>query len=329
MMQYRTAEKKDVLDIVRIVGSVYGRNYSDRSMYNPEHVRELIADDATVIFLALWEETPIGMLIFTKDRNFPGTGLLGGLMTVPEERYHGAAIGLLQKFFAETDLSGLRSIWLLAITTHTVSQRIAAFFHFRCCGVLMNAYLNEAGGLQMGRPRREKKKRSNLIAVKNLTVTDAGNLYVPPSLKKAVSAVYDSLGVKYRIVTKAGKGIRYTGKTEAVIIPEPGRFNTKVVIRRTGPDGYDLLKKITDKPDNAELQTFQIFAAVNEPESIEFTGRLLENGYLFCGMKPLGDREYAVFYFSEQEPGDFENRNVLDEYSSVYHVIEKCSEARK
>ena len=314
MMQYRTAEKKDALDIVRIVGSVYGRNYSDRSMYNPDHVRELIADDATVIFLALWEDTPIGMLIFTKDGNFPGTGLLGGLMTVPEERYHGAAIGLLQKFFTETDLSGLRSIWLLAITTHTVSQRIAAFFHFRCCGVLMNAYLNEAGGLHMGRPRKEKKKRSNLIAVKNLTVADAGNLYVPSSLKKAVSAVYDSLGVKYRIVTKAGTGIRYTGKTEAVTIPEPERFNTKVVIRRTGPDGYDVLKKITDTPDNAELQTFQIFAAVNEPEALYHTSGTV----LFCGMKPLGDLEYAVFPFGTG-PGDFETE-CLDEYS-VFSVM--------
>lgn len=326
----RQAGPGDAEQIVSLVRTVYGDNYSFPWFYDVGFVRSLAARDNAFVTVAERDGEVVSLLVAEEDERFPGTLLLGSLMTAPGDRTRGAA-ELTHRFLLEgCDLSRFRSISLVASTAHTVSQHLAASFDFDACGMVLNGFL--CGRIPLGVEPLASEKRSDIIAVKNLGVTDVGVLHVCERLRKPVAQIYSSLGVSFRLSDAGTAGPERDGSaagsaeesqrgTELVTFAQPTRRNVDIVVRYVGADAparvRAALASIVDDP----LLSVQVYVSLMRPGAVALSNALLADGFRFCGVKPLGFGEYVLFNKTPHLVTDFGSCKVLDRYRPLFSLV--------
>ncbi|MCL2488410.1 MAG: GNAT family N-acetyltransferase [Oscillospiraceae bacterium] len=192
----------------------------------------------------------------------------GCLLTVrPGFTGNGMGIRLVSHFTDVLRGRGAGTVKGQAATTHTAAQRITERLGWTPTGFL---------------PGARHGKNALVLYTGNLSVKDAGTLYIHDEIAGPACWMYDKLGVKADIKTNG----------------QPGE--TRVCCVR---DAHNRTVYIHALECGADLPKEQAIVALNlrDPSAVYGYESLRQNGFCFCGFDPLGQYEHAILYKGKAE----------------------------
>lgn len=331
----REYAKGDEEGMIACIRDEYGDTYFKRDLYQPEYIQNEAGRHMTFLVAQTDNGEIAGMLILKQF--YPEESMCEIASQIFLKKYRG--YGLAAPFF-QYGLELLKSrnysaAYCLPVVFHNITQVLLYRLGLSATGFILNVFDLEkiTHSYENGR----NTKHSQAVQIMALEKQDAGILYLPKEHQLFAKAVYDSLGVNYRLSCSEGM---FDKKED--VMPEycditytydEVQSNLEIRIHRVGQDMRKLLKQLQQQYPTCEKLTTNIFLNCNDSNGVSAYTYLMDLGYFFTGLKPLcSEHEYMILHNPGKVPIYFEDYVVSDEFAYVLSYVKycyECSEDRK
>lgn len=321
LRESRPGDEAGMIDCIR---DEYADTYFNRNFYEPKEIRKE-AESGHILFLVAEAESGeiAGMLILKQF--YPEETMCEIASQIFKKKYRG--YGLAALFFAyalEILKSGdYSAAYCLPVLFHDITQKLLYRQGLRATGFVLNVF--DMDKITHSYKRDRSRKHAQGIQIMALKKQDAGILYLPQEVKTCCKAIYDSLGVAYRIA-ECGKNPNVPPQMTTVLVTKQDAIQSslEIHIHRVGADLGKQMEVIQNLYPLTGRQTANIFLNINDRSAVWAYQTLTEQGWFFTGLKPLcSDREYMVLHNAGEMENCMGDYVLTEEFQEIYQYLKK------
>lgn len=267
---------------------VRGENYYNKDIYNPIYLEK---SGEIKPFIAVSGDKIAATISVSKSFFENSFSVLGYLAVMDEFRNRKAAALCMDYVLEYTAKASVYSIKAHVVTVHNIMQAKCERLGFIPCGFLLGVRDSK----NIDKSSAASDKRSLIIYVKPNVKKDAGIIYINADLKAFASEIYNKLNTEYKLLSD------FKTAEETKINKKHDSHNNVLYIQAVscGSDFLEIMKQTIDEYKN---NTLVLFLNINCSSGLFFYSDLLNLGFAFSGLDPLGEKyECAVMCRSSGE----------------------------
>ena len=291
----------DAADIPLAFNEVYGRDYLNPLVYDPEGFAGLIASGVQISFVARDGEGDFAghLALAFSAPNRRLVEVSQGIV-LPAHRKSGIFARLMERAvnFARHEL-GAQAVFGTALTNHAVSQRVLAACGFRDVGLEVD-YVPARMLVREG----AAGPSATLVQYLDLGRREEPPCHLPPSYAAWFVRLFEGAAVAgQRQVTRATGLDRRASLSERKDMP---RFDmARLLVHRPGFDFWSLVDAQEGEAESSGRRIFQVLISLGSAEGAAAVELLRAWGYASGGLLPGyldGGQHVAIMYRSFQQP---------------------------
>lgn len=324
--EYQVGEEKDVIACIQ---DEYRDTYFKKDFYNPDYIRESHLTGKIRFLVAEKYDTHeiVGIMILKEFK--PEEDMVELATQIIKHSYRGYQMA--EAFIQyEMDLvkdAEYSALYVLPVTFHDISQRLIKRQGFTATGFFLSVFDMSHIVQSYGVPQVMREGQG--IQIRAARRQDAGVLYLPKELEKAVDMIYERLGVHYQIVTEAPDSVV---NKESIITycfhKEQGAVEIRV--QYAGRDLKERISCIQKKMEGDIVKSgdsreiiYNLLLNSSDFSAIGAYEVLKTKGYFFTGCKPLcSEKEYLIMHKGKNAKQELSQYVLSEEFQQLRELIE-------
>ncbi|MBN1345574.1 MAG: GNAT family N-acetyltransferase [Phycisphaerae bacterium] len=189
----RPLRQDEALEVSVCAYKAYGYSYEDY-IYYPERIWELNQKGLLSSFVAVAEDgTLMGHAALKRNATDDVIGEYGVLFVKPE--YRGASIAgrLTEALAARAETLNLCGVFARAVTSHVVSQKLAAAHGLRDTAILLGALPSDVEFKSLA--GLNKRRESGLVCYRPIRRGEPRDVFPPPRHAHVIERLYENAGI--------------------------------------------------------------------------------------------------------------------------------------
>ena len=342
LREYACGDEAGMISCIR---DEYKETYFKRDFYHAEYLRKE-AENGHIIFLVAEIHSIAGqpqksmeiagMMALKKDAGKRAVYEIAS--QIFKKKYRG--YGMAETFFtyAMGILANFNcfSLYSLPVVFHNVTQRLLYRLGFKATGFLLNVF--DMGDIVHSYHNGRNSKHSQGIQIYAVKKQDVGEIYIPGEHEEFCRQIYRKLGVQCHIMTEKNISrktqffpitgtldtIQFLSASDISYRQNALQSSLEICIRHIGTDLLERIAACHKKYPLKGKQTINILLPLNTPYAIWAYKKLVEKGYFFSGLKPLGSEgEYMILHHPGEVQIFFEDYVLSEEFKEVTTYIQK------
>lgn len=282
LRKYRPGDEGNMIACIR---DEYGDSYFKKDLYSMDYIEEKAKEGSLTFLLAeTFSGETVGMMMLKQF--YPEENMCELATQIVKKKYRGYGLSLLlAEYGMEILLAGsYYAAYSLSVVFHDITQKTASRLGLQATGFILNVFDLERISHSYSNGRNSKHSQG--IQVRAVKKKHAGTVYVPKEHQAFCRAVYDRLGVRYKLAKekKADKGLQPAKMPEKSLVTcrnDSVQSSLEICICRVGKDLEKKLIEICTKYPLEGKQTANAFLNSSDRYSV-YAYRLLEDrGWFF------------------------------------------------
>ncbi len=279
----------EAIEVSRCAYRTYGYTYDDY-IYYPERIQDLMGRGLLYPAVAVTDGGQIiGHAALKKSHAQDPIAELGAFFITPD--FRGSSVfprlcGFLKQKIPNLNLRG---VFTRSISAHTITQRSAAHFGFRDCGLLMGVPPEKADFTNFtATPRRMGTRVLSFIS---LCEPRERVIYPPVELRDLVLKLYGNLNIPAVVgVNRGGATSALHEETESISAETMATNVADIEILKTGENALDVVRRRFRHYRLEGAAVIFVHFNLQDPQTAALASVLLSEGFLFAGVLPHGLR---------------------------------------
>lgn len=285
--ELQTVTTRDAEDIAKLIYRSYQYAYSKEGLYFPKQ-NELAIEHGKKFGVIIRTGTgrPVGYFSVNKD---PGSlvGEVGEAVVSPAHRQKGLMTRMLEELIGLSKRRGLMGLYGLALTVHTISQRVNQTFGFKSTALLVGVTLGSRYKEVTDNP---DQPASLVVDFLPFTEKARAGLHFPDRYRDILLEIYRELNFDVSSPT-ANKNSSDGRKTEMELQFTYRNKTANIVVSAIGSQFITNAKSMLRSLDELKLNGIYIDIPLQDRPTHEAVEWLHRNGFIFAGLMPLKYRE--------------------------------------
>lgn len=283
----RAFDPADAVEVSRCAYRTYGYAYDD-FIYYPERILEHVRSGELFSAVAVTEDGEIvGHAAMKKERAEDVVAELGCFFISPEFRGSTVFMRLCGFLKEHVPAFGLQGLFTRSVATHTITQRGAALFGFKDCGLCVGGPRLKAEFADFsGTPR---PYTTMVLAYLPMKEERRRVIHPPEALRERVLGLYGQLGIP--VETGGGgdcAGGEIPRETECASTLLASRNMAGIVVSKAGEDAVEVVRRHFHHQRRAGAAAIHLQLDLEDPVAAPLASAMLQEGFLFGGILPYG-----------------------------------------
>ena len=315
----------DEEDVLKCVEEEYGDTYYRREYYDKDLLLKQTGSGKLLLFLACCDGELCGIQSIISHA--PDETRLEAASQIFKKAYRGYGLPYeLVKYTYEAAKSLKPScIYASTVIFHSITQKMCEDAGMKAVAFNFGSHLTS--GMHNSYSLGKSEKYGQAILILPVAKQDAKDVYIHPEIEAPVKRLYEELGVRVNIISKASASLpqETPEKTLLDLSVNEREQSISIKVRKIGKDLIRVIKDIKDS-HSKKYWTIQLILPVDEEIALSAYEELRKEGFFFTGLRPLCALHEEIFM---QYTGDvlfcFEEFSLTDSFK---HLLREVLERR-
>lgn len=319
--------KEDAEDIAKLIYRSYDYSYSKEDLYFPKQ-NELAIEYGKKfgIIVRTQRGYPVGYFTVIKAQDSL-IGEVGEAVVSPPHRKKGLMNHMMKGLIDMSKKRGIMGLYGLALTVHTISQKVNKTFGFGSTALLVAV---TRGSKHADFITDDGQPKSILVDFLPLKRSWNPTVYLPEHYRLILQKLYDQFGVSLDIKDSSLYTVGEAGKTEMNLKFTYKNKTAQVVVTNIGDHFITSAESMMRSLQEVDLHAVYFDIPLQNTPNNEAVEWLRTNGFIFAGLMPMNHYEKDFLRLQKiLVPVNFDRINVYSEIaknlknfiSDEYHGI--------
>jgi anti-sigma regulatory factor (Ser/Thr protein kinase)/GNAT superfamily N-acetyltransferase len=288
--EYRltTVTGDDAEDISKLIYQSYDFTYTKDDLYYPKRIELAIRNEYKFGVIARSSKSrPAGY--FAVIRNSDSMiGEIGEAVVSPHDRKKGLMKKMLHQLIDLSKQRGLLGLYGLALTVHTISQKVNADFGFNSCAMII-----AKSPMSVYKGLREDYPQPISVILDYLPLTGIWNVpvYLPSRYEVILRKIYHQFERHPELKRIPEKKMREDAETKLHLNIFYNSNSALITVQRLGRTFESSIQAMLKSIEDLSLNSIYIDLPLIYPRVDLAVEWLSENGFIFAGLMPFFHRE--------------------------------------
>jgi serine/threonine-protein kinase RsbW len=311
----RAFRPEDAVEVARCAYAAYGYSY-DAVIYYPDLFSELIRTGSIISRVAVDQDNRLMAHMAIKcDHSDSNTGEIGMAFVNPAYRRLGLFGTLTREMIRLAEEQGMHGVHVNAVTTHTISQKMAASQGFRVCGLMLGT--THADVNFKGLSGTTGYRDSDLLIFLPLAAPPR-QIHPPERHKGIIRDIF----TETRVPVSSGTGTlpqeREISSTVRLSVSKTDTYNTATVYcHSSDADAAGEIRTILRKLCLERVDVIYLYINLESPGCPSVTEVCETRGFFFSGVMPygIGGHHALILQYLNNLEMDFSHIHLHDPFA--------------
>lgn len=273
----RLIKHNEIPELCNLIYQIYGDTYVHKNMYDQRNMIILNESKKFISFVAIGDNEEVIAHVGLKINNSQAE--MSAAFVKKEYRRQNILYDLSEQVVQYGKQIGLEAIYVMSITSHVYSQKVASKLGFKDCAFLISCMEPMKFKDIIEKTVRESLKVTYLFYDK----PDNLKLYIPYSLLEIINLIYSNLYINILPLPETEESL--SEKCEINITYTDASICYIDIIGF----GKDLLEKVDEvitKYDNNHLSSVYLYIRLEDSQVHKFFEQFSNRGFFFAGVMP-------------------------------------------
>ncbi|MCT4687715.1 GNAT family N-acetyltransferase [Vallitalea sp.] len=273
----RLIKPNEIPELCNLIYQIYGDTYVHKNMYDRKNMEILNKSKRLISFVAIGDKEEVIAHVGLKIHGPQGE--MSAAFVKKEYRRQNILYDLSEQVVQYGKQLGLEAIYVMSITSHIYSQKVALKLGFKDCALLISCMepMNFKGIIE--KTVRESLKVTYIFYNK----PDCLELYIPSSLLRVLNLIYTNLRINVIPMPESEESIWEKSNINIVYTDASICY---IDIKRLGKDLLEELDKVINQYDNDYISSIYLYIRLEDSLVHKFYEEFTRRDFFFAGIMP-------------------------------------------
>ncbi|GMQ61856.1 GNAT family N-acetyltransferase [Vallitalea maricola] len=273
----RLIKPNEIPELCNLIYQIYGDTYVHKNMYDRKNMEILNKSKRLISFVAIGDKEEVIAHVGLKIDGPQGE--MSAAFVKKEYRRQNILYDLSEQVVQYGKQLGLEAIYVMSITSHIYSQKVASKLGFKDCAFLISCMEPMRFKGIIEKTVRESLKVTYLFYDK----PDYLKLYIPSSLQKVLNLIYTNLRINVKPMPESEESI---WEKSEINITYTDASICYIDINRLGKDLLEELDKVITQYDNDYISSIYLYIRLEDSLVHKFYEEFTRRNFFFAGIMP-------------------------------------------